>query len=1266
VYTSGSTGRPKGVEVTHAGLAGLCAAQSRRFRVGPDSRVLSVAARTFDAAIFELLLAVSGAATLVMSPPDVYGGPQLADLLRTQRVTHAVLTPAVAAATEAAGLDDLEVLTVAGEACPPALISRWAGTDLGARRRVHNLYGPAEATIWVTGTAALRAGEPVTLGTVIGGLSVLVLDAWLRPVPAGVVGELYVAGPAVARGYRGRTGLTAARFIANPYGAPGSRLYRTGDLVRWTIDEQTESGSPTAQLMYMGRSDFQVKVRGQRLELGEVEAALCEIDGVDQAAVVYLAGESAPAGGRLVAYAAGRALETGAVERALRQRLPRYMVPDTVLVLDALPLNSSGKVDRDALPEPVFTAREYRAPATPLEQAVATVYADVLGCERVAVDDDFFALGGNSLSATRLSARLTDAVGVPVTVRDVFETSVVGDLAGALTARGAVAGKAGAAIESGPRLTARARPERVPLSFAQQRMWFVNRFAPESVSYSIPLVLRLSGIVDTAALSAAIMDVLARHEVLRTHYPETDGVPHQVVVPVAELPGAVDFDPAPAVIAEAELDSVVAAVVSQGFDVAERIPLRIRLLAVAPQEFVLVLVVHHINADGFSMTPLARDLAVAYTARCGGRQPEWSPLPVQYADYALWQRELLGSAQDPDSVLSAQTRYWQQQLRELPDLLALPTDRPRPAVASHRGATHAFTVEPAVVSGLRRAARERGVTMFMLFHAALALVLSRLSGSADIAIGTPVAGRGSAALDDLVGMFVNTVVLRTRIDEAGSFAELLDRVRGTDLDAFAHAEIPFEQVVEVLDPPRGRARHPLFQVMLGFHNLDEVRFELPGVAVTGSGADTGIERFDLSLTLTEAPDDTGAIPVGISYAADLFDDSTIRALGQRLRRVLAAVAADPGTAVREIDMLSESERTRVIRDWGRVDPGLARTDAVTLPELLAAAVAANPDGDAVVDGGRRVTYRELDEWSNRLAQHLIAQGAGPETVVAIGVPRSLEWVLAVWAVARTGAAPVSVDPAHPAERTRFVCTDSGARVGITTARHRKALPGDVPWIVLDHPDTAAAIAPRGDAATALRGPNTLPPLDAVAYVIHTSGSTGLPKGVEVTHAGLAALVADHRRRCAPDPESRVLAVAARTFDAALFELLLAVTGSAALVIAPADVYGGQPLTELLARERITHAFLTPAVALTVDAAGLDELRVLLVGGDRCPPRLAAQWSGTDTGGLRRVYNLYGPAEATIWTTGAELLPGRPVEIGAVLPGTGAVVLDTALRPVPAG
>uniref|UniRef100_UPI0037C510A0 amino acid adenylation domain-containing protein n=1 Tax=Nocardia colli TaxID=2545717 RepID=UPI0037C510A0 len=1255
VYTSGTTGKPKGVTVTHDGLAAVTTAQCQQFGLDVDSRVLVVAARTFDAAVFELLAVVSVGAALIVADRDVFAGALLTELMQAESVTHACLTPAVAATLDAAQLNDLRVLMVAGEACPAALVRQWSGTDAAGARSLHNLYGPSEATIWVTATELL-VDEPVSLGGPISGVRVAVLDAWLRPVPAGVVGELYTAGPGVARGYLDRAGLTAGSFVADPFGPAGSRMYRTGDLVRWTKGERPA-------LMFAGRADRQVKIRAQRLELGEIETALTQLDEVRDAVVVTHTGPESSGTVRLAAYvtpAPGQVPDPVAVRHAIAQRLPSFMVPDTVTVLAELPLTSTGKVDRRALPAPDRVAVPYRAASTPFEEMVVSVFAEVLGVDRVGVDDDFFALGGHSLSATRVASRVSAVAGTEVGVRDVFDAPSAAQLARVLAERSDAGDDP---VRS--KLVVRDRPEYLPLSFAQWRMWFINRLEPDSPAYNIPLVLRLTGELDIEAMTAAIGDLVARHETLRTVFPDRDGSPYQRIVPVAEATATVEVRTVDA----AGVEHAVLPLVRRGFDLSTVPPLRVTLLDNGSGEYILVLVLHHIAADGWSLAPLAQDLSLAYSARRAGRFPDWIPLPVQYADYALWQRAVLGSEADPESVSARQAGYWTGQLAGLPDRLELPADRTRPAVASHRGGTYSFAVEADTAAGLHRIARAHHATVFMVMHAALAVVLSRLSGSGDIAVGTPIAGRGAAALDGLVGMFVNTLVLRTRVDDAASFGDLLDECRRVDLEAFAHADIPFERVVEVVDPPRTQAHHPLFQVMLAFQNLDLVPSDalLPGIRCTPMDLGSGVERFDLTVTVSDTPDADGGLLVGVSYALDLFDQGTIAAMSRRLQRVIGAVVADDAMGLRDIEVLDSGERL-LLSEWG--DGGVGPEQAV-LAEMLGRTAAEHGDRPAVVESGRAWTYRELDEWSNRCARLLIVSGAGPESVVAIAIPRSAEWVRAVWAVAKTGAAFVSIDPAHPVERNRFILADCAAGIVLTsgeivswgTDSDRDRMDGaGISVIDLDRVDLSRYSAtPVNDSD---RG-GTVRPVNT-AYVVYTSGSTGTPKGVAVTHAGLAAVAAVQRSRHQLTHDSRVLAVAARTFDAAMLELLLAVPAGAVLVVAPDYVFAGEPLAELIRGERITHAFLSPAVGLSIDPDGLDDLRVVLTGAEACPPELVRRWSGTDAAGVRKLHNLYGPSECTIWMTGTQLDVGDPVSVGGPIPGVRLVVLDSSLRPVPAG
>ncbi|MEV5650885.1 amino acid adenylation domain-containing protein [Nocardia sp. NPDC052254] len=1240
IYTSGSTGTPKGVPVTHRGLADLVAAQRRLLGVDRTSVVLQVASPSFDASLFEILLAHGSCGRLAISPPDVYGGPELADLIRREHISHTVLTPSALATLPAGDLPDLRVLATAGEPLGRELVDRWAG-----EHAMINLYGPTESTIWATASDPLTPGAPITIGTAAGPVAVTVLDTWLRPTPHGVAGELYLYGPGLAEGYLGRTALTAARFVACPFGEPGMRMYRTGDIVRRGAEDTLE---------FVGRNDFQVKVRGNRVELSEIDAVLGTHPDVTFAVTVPRTDDDRPV--YLASYvvaAPGAELTAAPLETMLADALPSYMVPAVVTVLDRIPLTPTGKLDRARLPHPDLPTRGYRAPSTWLEGVVARAYEQVLNRDRVGADDDFFALGGDSLSAALVAARIGATLDIRIPVRTLFEEPTVAELA-----RHAGTRTTGTRVP----LTPAVRPEPVPLSLAQQRMWFLNRFEPDSAAYNIPVMLRLSGRLDTAALTAALDDVAARHEVLRTIYPETAGEPHQLVLHHARVP-----------VETADLtdDSIAATIgefVRRGFDVATEVPIRVGLFGLGTDRYMLVLVVHHIAGDGQSMGPLARDVMSAYAARLSGQPPQWEPLAVQYADFALWQRQVLGAADDPSSLMSAQLRYWSTTLDRSPDLLDLPTDRPRPTVATLAGGRIPLDIDAQLHARLLDVARAHNSTLFMVVHAALAVLLARLADTDDIVIGTPVAGRGEPGLDDLVGMFVNTLALRTPVDTGESFTGLLARTRETDLQALEHADVPFERIVEELNPHRSTAQHPLFQVALAFQNMADVDVALPEVTVTRGNVDTGMSQFDLQLILSDSYAESGTaqgISGTMTYAHDLFDETTVVRFADRLRRILDAVATAPTTPVGDLDWLDPGERDALVATVGRHAADLTRPSL--LPQIFADAVQRNPHGVAVHTTDAGLTYTELDEQSNRLARLLIEHGAGPETPVLVAVPRSHRSVLAWWAVVKTGAIYVPVDPAYPAGRIAHMVTDSGATLGITVTAAEAGLPGTARWMVLDDPGTAARIGDR--AAGPIDDTDRLRPLHPTdtAYVVFTSGSTGTPKGVAVTHTGIADLVATQRTDYGLEPGSRVLHFASPSFDASLLEILYAVADASTLVVAPTGTYGGAELADLLRTQHVTHAFVTPAALASVDPAGLDDLRVVLSGGEEVPTELVNRWAGSDRAGRREFRVLYGPTESTILATATmPIRPGQRPSIGTPLPDMRALILDSRLRPVPAG
>ncbi|RVW00087.1 non-ribosomal peptide synthetase, partial [Rhodococcus spongiicola] len=1239
IFTSGSTGRPKGVAVSHAAIVNRLVWMQAEYQLDGSDVVLQKTPFTFDVSVWELFWPLQIGAALVIAIPDGHRDPAyLARVMVEQGVTVAHFVPSMLSVfvAEPAVRDVVALRTVfaSGEALPAQTAAKFRDVVPGAV--LHNLYGPTEAAVDVTYHEVTDADvSSVPIGAPVWNTRVLVLDDRLRPVPVGVPGELYLAGVQLARGYVRRPDLSAERFVADPYSGAGERMYRTGDLVRW---------SANGELEYLGRTDFQVKLRGLRIELGEIEAALLERDEIAQT-VVLVRDE------QLVAYLVPTygPVDEAAVRAGLSKSLASYMVPSVFVELEAFPLNPSGKLDRKALPAPVVAAREFRAPTTPIEEIVADVFADVLDVQRVGVDDDFFAMGGNSLIATQVVSRLGAALDTRVPVRVLFEASTVGALAVHIEQHaGAGARKA---------LVARTRPDRVPLSLAQHRMWFLNRLDPESPTYNLAVGLRMSGVLDVSGLQVAVTDVLDRHESLRTIFPDSPDGPHQVVLDAVQV--APNLSPCD--VSQEGLRHGALTLAGRGFDVTVEAPVRAELFRVTPTEHVLVIVVHHISADGWSMGPMARDIMAAYAGRTQWAHPAWTPLPVQYADYALWQREILGSEDDANSVVSSQARYWAEHLAGLPDQLDLPTDRIRPAQQSFRGAHVEFEISPEVHQALTELAHTHRASLFMVVHAALSVLLSRMAGTSDIAIGTPVAGRGEQALDDLVGMFVNTLVLRTDVEQDARFTEVLAHARDAALGAFAHSDIPFERLVEIINPARSTARHPLVQVMLSFENLGPTHLDLHGLTLDQVDLDTEVAKFDLQFTFRESIDENGTaqgMAAGFTYATDLFDESTVRALTVRFGRVLEAVVASPDVVVGDIDLLGVDEAAQLTGPVGPVAP-----EPMLLTDLLAAAADADSDRVALVSGETEVTYRELDERSTRLARVLASRGVGPEDVVAVALTRSVESVTAVWAVAKSGAAFVPVDPTYPGSRVAHMVSDSGALLGVTTSEHAAALPEGVPWLVLDDAAVSTAVAEQSVVRVSdVDRVRALTPSHP-AYVIYTSGSTGVPKGVVVTHTGLAAFAAEQVERYGLEAGARTLHFASPSFDASVLELLMAFGAGATMVIAPTSIYGGHELAELLRVQGVTHAFVTPAALASVDPSGLDALRVVVVGGEACSAELVARWV---TGG-RRMFNAYGPTEATVASNISDaLVPGEPVTIGRAIRGANTYVLDGRLRPVPAG
>ena len=1232
IYTSGTTGIPKGVATTHHNVTQLLESLHVGLPSGPGQVWSQWYSYAFDASVEEIWGALFHGSRLLVIPESI-GPNEFQALLIDEHVTVLHQTPSAVSALSVEALDSV-ALVVAAEACSAELVDRWA-----PGRVMTNAYGPTETTMCVTVSKPLAAGSGTpTIGGPVPGAALFVLDAWLRPVPVGVVGELYVSGLGLGLGYVSRSSLTASRFVACPFGDPGQRMYRTGDLVRWRAD---------GNLQYLGRADAQVKIRGYRIELGEIQAALADVVGVDQAVVIVR--EDRPGDKRLVGYvteSVAGLVDTAGARVVLGERLPPYMVPAAIVAVDALPLTVNGKLDTRALPEPQYQETQYRAPSNAVEEILADIYAQVLGLVRVGVDDSFFDLGGDSLSAMRLIAAINKSMNTHLTVRALFDTPTIAQLAPGLR------------TESGGRapLVSVPRPAVVPLSFSQRRLWFLDQLHGASPVYNMAVALRLSGQLDLDALGAALSDVVSRHESLRTVFRDEDGVPYQQVLPPESVEFGWDVVDASAWL-PAQLDDAIGSVARHTFDLAAEIPLYAQLFAVSDVEHVLVATVHHIAADGWSVAPLMRDLTVAYASRCGGYAPDWAPLPVQYADYTLWQRDQLGDLEDSGSAIATQVAYWQDALAGMPEHLSLPTDRPYPAVADYRGASVDLDWPEELQQGVRALARAHGATSFMVIQAALAVLLSKIGATSDVAVGFAIAGRDEPALDELVGFFVNTLVLRVDAGGDPTFADLLTQVRARSLGALEHQDVPFEVLVERLNPIRSRSSHPLVQVGLTWQNLpgqDAAALALGDLRITQIPVHTNTARMDLTFSLGERFTDTGA-PAGIGgaveFRTDVFDVESVQSLMARLRRVLEAVAVDPSQRLSAVDVLDAAEGAR-LDELGNRAVLSAPVTPTSIPELFAAQVVRNPAATAMRCGQRSWTYRELDDESNRLAHLLIEHGAGPGQCVALLSERRGEAIVAILSVLKSGAAYLPIAPAVPDSRIEFMINDARPIAAITSAALRSRLDGyTLP--IIDVSDSAANIQP----GTALAGPSP----DDIAHIVYTSGTTGIPKGVATTHHNVTQVLGYEHLGVPSGPGQVWSQWYSYAFDASVEEIWGPLLHGGSLVVVPESLVP-EDFQEFLVTERVTVLHQTPSAAAALSPEALEGM-ALVVAAEACSAEMVDRWAPG-----RLMVNAYGPTESTLCVTVSPPLAagsGTPA-IGVPVAGAALFVLDTSMRRVPIG
>ncbi|MCP4653974.1 MAG: amino acid adenylation domain-containing protein [bacterium] len=1242
---------PKGVAVSHRQVLPILDWSRRYFPLDRSARVLQTLSPCFDFGVFELLTTLLGGGTLCFLPAAEHSDPDRnLDAVARHRLNTVHATPSFFRELLASGrpLSGLEVVHLGGEAIDRDLVRRIASAA-GSGCRAYNGYGPTETSINSTifrlrGRAWERSfrGTAVPIGRATARNSVEVLDRRGRPVPPGVAGELVIGGDGVARGYLDRPALSAERFVPDPFAEqPGRRRYRSGDLVRWLGDGHIE---------FLGRIDHQVKIRGLRLELGEIEAALGRHPAVREAVVRALAEPGREGGERwLVAYVVGAGEGTVPAASELRawlgESLPAYMVPAAIVGLEALPRTATGKVDRRALPVPdrgALAAAGFTAPRDHGEQILAGIWAEVLGRERIGVHDDFFALGGHSLLATRVVSRVRRQLGIELAVRTLFERPTVAALAAAVTAaRRRQEGLEAPPLRPAPR-------DALPLSFAQQRLWFLDRFEPGLALYNIPAAVALSGRLDPRALTAALSEIVRRHRVLCARYRTVDGEPIQEIAPARALPLPVaELSALPSPQRRAEADRQARREARQAFALERGPLLRTVLLRLGPEEHLLLVTVHHIAFDGWSLGVFLRELAALYQ----GSPP--APLPVQYADYAGWQRRWL-----TDEVLARQLDYWRRQLVGLP-VLELPTDRPRPARQSFRGAVERVRLPAPLRSRLDQLSRQHGSTVFMTLLAAFQALVERHTGQRDFAVGSPVANRSLPALEGLVGLFVNTLVLRAELGGDPPFLRLLDRVRDTALGAYAHQDLPFERLVEELEPQRDLSQSPLAQVMFVLQNAPPAPPALgEGVAVRVATVHTDTAKFDLTLGLEET---SAGLEGDLEYNVDLFDPTTAHRLLGHLGVLLEEIAAAPEIRLSACALLSPPERQQLLVEWlGDPEP---RPAAATVHELFESRVERAPDRMAIV-GDEQLSYRELNLRADRLARRLRALGVGAETVVALVVERGPEVVVGLLGILKAGGIYLPLDSSHPGERLTFLLRDASARVVLA----QEAITGQLPG---PEKHGARVVSLSGLPECELAQHPELPvDADQLAYVIYTSGTTGVPKGVAVSHRQVLPILCWSLRYFSLDEGTRVLQNLSHCFDFGVFELLTTLVAGGTLCFLPRGEQDdlGRAL-DAIARYRLNTVHTTPSFfrELLAQERPLPGLEIVHLGGEAVTPALVRRIEAA-AGGCR-IYNGYGPTETSINSTIFRLRRGRratPVPIGRATARNTVQVVDRRGRPVPAG
>jgi len=1264
IYTSGSTGLPKGVMIEHRSLTNyLC-----WIGQGPIGEALAHVPLTtklsFDMCLKQLFAPLLRGGVVWMLPEEVVTEPAALLLALGSRSRSALncvptLWKAMLQAMEpghaAIPRESLAYLLFGGEELSQELVERSfaAFPDL----QIWNIYGPTEATANAC-AIIIASGDEVTVGRPIGNAQIYILDPSLQPVPLGVQGELYIGGAGVARGYLNRPDLSADKFIPNPFcEGRGRRLYKTGDLARY---------KPDGRIEFLGRSDYQVKIRGFRIELGELEAALREHPAVRD--VVILAREHAQGEKRLVAYVVTQGPARPAatdLRNFLRGKLPEYMITAGFMVLDAFPLMPNGKVDRGALPALDRAVSElgesFAMPRTATEELLADIWAQLLGMEQVGIHDNFFELGGHSLLATQVVSRIRDTFGVEMPLRRLFELPTVSALAEDIE----VARHAGQKLRAPP-ITPMARDGHPPLSFAQQRLWFIDQLAPRNSAYNIPAAIRLEGPLNVIALERSLNEVVRRHEALRTTFTVVDGGPAQVIAPSLTMaPRVIDLQALSENAREIEVQRLAAEEACRPFDLAHGPLLRVTLLRLGEERHVGLLTMHHIVSDGWSTGILIRELAVLYNAFSSEMPSPLSELPIQYADFANWQRLWL-----QDDILQIQLSYWKQQLLGIPPLLELSTQRTRPAVLGFRGARDSLLLPGSAVDALKVLSRDEGATLFMTFLTAFYVLLHRYSNQDDLVVGTPIANRNHTETEGLIGFFVNTLVLRTDLSGDPTFRVLVRRVREVCLAGYSHQDLPFEKLVEELHLERDLSRNPLFQVMFMVNGPRTETMELTGLRVSPIKSGSEAAHVDLALQISETED--GRTEAALIYNTDLFDAAAITRMLRQFQVLLEAAAADPDRHVLELPLLNPEERHQLLAEWNDTKTGYSRH--LCIHQLFEAQVEQTPNAIAVSLEDRQLTYEELNRRANQLAHHLRSLGVGPEVLVGSCLEHSPENIIALMSILKAGGVYVPLDPTYPNERLRYMLEDACISVLVTQERLVQRLPHDTPTIVcLDSDWNAVAREGSDNPIIAVTDGN-------LAYVIYTSGSTGWPKGVSVSPASIARHCCDIRKYYGLDSSDRVLQCSSMSVDLSLEQIVPTLIAGATLVLARVNAWQMTEFERKVGELGLTIVNLpTPyweALAWEPSENPAQAARILprlvVVGGDVMSPDALARWQESPMRGVRLI-NAYGPTEATITANAFEITPrlgeiaaNQGIPIGRPLANREIYILDRYGNPVSVG